>query len=158
MDEIAFAPFDAAEFAEWYDRSAATYVEERVAAGDSVDEARTNADQSMQRIFPGRVPNPHQHTGRLVVAGSAVGELWVGPFDDDPARWWVWDIKIDEEYRGRGLGRAAMLLAERLATAEGARTIGLNVFAHNRVARGLYTSLGYAESSVQMRKDLASPG
>lgn len=81
-----------------------------------------------------------------------VGELWVGPFDDDPQRWWVWDVAIDEPYRGRGLGRAAMVLAERLAGEHGATSIGLNVFARNEVARGLYRSLGYEEASVQMRK------
>ena len=46
------------------------------------------------------------------------------------------------------------MLAERLAAANGATTIGLNVFAHNVVARGLYRSLGYDETSVQMRKSL----
>ncbi|MCU1494550.1 MAG: sortase-like acyltransferase [Acidimicrobiaceae bacterium] len=47
-----------------------------------------------------------------------------------------------------------MLLAENLARANGATSIGLNVFAHNRVARDLYSSLGYRETSVQMRKEL----
>ena len=61
---------------------------------------------------------------------------------------------IDEEFRGRGLGRKAMVLAEELARAHGAVTIGLNVVAHNRVARDLYTSLGYEDTSVQMRKTL----
>ena len=47
-----------------------------------------------------------------------------------------------------------MLLAERLARAQGARTIGLNVFAGNTVARTLYGSLGYEETTVQMRQEL----
>jgi predicted GNAT family acetyltransferase len=42
----------------------------------------------------------------------------------------------------------------RLARANGARTIGLNVFGRNTVARNLYASLGYEESAVVMRKDL----
>jgi ribosomal protein S18 acetylase RimI-like enzyme len=61
---------------------------------------------------------------------------------------------IDEEFRGLGHGRQAMLLAEELARSEGASTIGLNVFGHNQVARSLYSSLGFRETSVQMRKDL----
>jgi ribosomal protein S18 acetylase RimI-like enzyme len=47
-----------------------------------------------------------------------------------------------------------MLLAEELARTQGATSIGLNVFAHNVVARELYSSLGYTETSVQMRKGL----
>ena len=61
---------------------------------------------------------------------------------------------IDEEFRGRGYGREAMLLAEQLARREGALTLGLNVFGHNQVARTLYSSLGYEETAVQMRKAL----
>jgi ribosomal protein S18 acetylase RimI-like enzyme len=47
-----------------------------------------------------------------------------------------------------------MLLAEDLARVNGATTIGLNVFGHNRIARDLYNSLGYEESAVVMRKSL----
>ena len=47
-----------------------------------------------------------------------------------------------------------MLVAEELARAGGAVTLGLNVFAHNVVARNLYASLGYREAAIQMRKDL----
>jgi RimJ/RimL family protein N-acetyltransferase len=47
-----------------------------------------------------------------------------------------------------------MELADRLAREHGARSIGLNVFAHNTVARTLYASLGYDEAAVVMRKDL----
>jgi ribosomal protein S18 acetylase RimI-like enzyme len=36
-----------------------------------------------------------------------------------------------------------MLLAEREAARAGRRTVALNVFGHNRVARGLYDGLGY---------------
>ena len=87
--------------------------------------------------------------------GRRVGDLWIGPLGDDPERWWVWDIVVVEELRGRGYGRNMMLLAEELAQSNGATSIGLNVFARNHVARSLYTSLGYEETSVQMRKGLS---
>jgi predicted GNAT family acetyltransferase len=47
-----------------------------------------------------------------------------------------------------------MQLAETIATDGGATSLGLNVFAHNAVARALYASMGYEESSIQMRKKL----
>jgi hypothetical protein len=47
-----------------------------------------------------------------------------------------------------------MKLAEQLALQNGASSIGLNVFAQNHVARNLYLSLGYEESSIAMRKAL----
>jgi hypothetical protein len=47
-----------------------------------------------------------------------------------------------------------VLLAERLARSQVARSIGLNVFARNAVARTLYGSLGHEETAVQMHEGL----
>lgn len=146
--------FDPAELASWMERSRSGYISERVAAGDTIAEARASAETSMERAFPAGSPGPGQMAGWVSCDGVRVGELWIGPFGIDPQRWWVWNVVIDETQRGRGLGRKAMLLAERLAAASGATSIGLNVFGHNTVARGLYQSLGYEETSVQMRKSL----
>jgi ribosomal protein S18 acetylase RimI-like enzyme len=91
-----------------------------------------------------------------VDAAPVVGSLWIGPYPDDRADdVWVWSVALDEEHRGRGLGRAAMLLAEEEARRRGAAEIGLNVFGFNDVALGLYRSLGYETTSVQMRKILS---
>jgi ribosomal protein S18 acetylase RimI-like enzyme len=155
MDEqVTFEVFDPPAFNEWLARSESQYIGERVAAGDTPDEATANADASIRSTFPDRLPAPGQLAGFLVWDGRRIGELWVGQSGPDPQRWWVWDIRVDEVFRGRGLGRESMLLAEELARANGAVSIGLNVFAHNTVARNLYTSLGYRETSVQMRKDI----
>ena len=67
----------------------------------------------------------------------------------------VYDVTIDAGQQGRGYGRAAMQLAEEEAKSRGIDRIELNVFGGNDVARGLYRSLGYVETSAQMRKDLA---
>ena len=156
VDEVTFEQFDQADLTDWLARSNAEYIEERVASGDTLEEAQANAHASMERTFPGGVSSPRQRAGRLVLAGEPVGELWVGQFGEDADRWWVWNVRINEQSRGRGLGRKAMLLAEDLARAGGAVTIGLNVFGHNVAARNLYSSLGYRETSIQMRKDLPS--
>ena len=47
-----------------------------------------------------------------------------------------------------------MLALEDEVRAHGLDRIELNVFGGNAVARGLYRSLGYAESAVYMVKDL----
>jgi ribosomal protein S18 acetylase RimI-like enzyme len=47
-----------------------------------------------------------------------------------------------------------MELAEQQASARGIGRVELNVFGGNEVARNLYRSLGYVETSVQMAKDL----
>jgi ribosomal protein S18 acetylase RimI-like enzyme len=159
VDELRFDPFDPPDLAEWLVRTNSEYIQERVSAGDTPEEASANAEASLGRAFPSGSPAPGQFAGRLVWGGQRIGELWVGPLGSDPERWWVWDVRVDEPFRGRGLGRQAMLLAEELARTNGAVSIGLNVFADNTVARTLYASLGYRESSVHMRKQVStSPG
>ncbi|KQQ19243.1 hypothetical protein ASF48_14960 [Rathayibacter sp. Leaf299] len=69
---------------------------------------------------------------------------------------WIWDVEVDGPFRGRGSGRAAMLLAEEHALARGYRALALNVFGFNTTARGLYESLGYETTAVQMRKELGT--
>jgi ribosomal protein S18 acetylase RimI-like enzyme len=67
---------------------------------------------------------------------------------------WIYDVHVQERYRGRGYGKEAMLLAETEGRRRGFDRIGLNVFGGNEVARSLYRSLGYTESAVIMRKHL----
>jgi len=151
---ITFEPFPSAQLAAWLKTMLVRYIDERVLAGESVDEAQQNANASKERLYPNGSPAPGHQIGRLRSQGQAVGALWIGPTANDPDQWWVWEIVIDEEFRGRGFGRQAMLLAEEIARTNGASTIGLNVFGHNKTARSLYLSLGFVESSVQMRKAL----
>jgi GNAT superfamily N-acetyltransferase len=64
----------------------------------------------------------------------------------------IYDIEIDEEHQGRGLGRATMLAAEDLVRIAGLREIALNVFGWNSRAEALYRSLGYVTAATQMSK------
>lgn len=151
---LEFEPLTGAALAAWLASTRKEYIAERMEAGDSEAEAVANADASYQQLFPGGQPAEGQLVGRVIASEGAVGHLWVGPAGRDPSRWWVWDVAIEPAFRGRGYGRAAMELGEQLARARGAATIGLNVFGHNHVARRLYTSLGYTDAAVVMRKDL----
>ncbi len=151
---ITVEPFAPSELDLWLQETLARYIDERISAGDSLAGAQANANASVERFFPNGSPASGQVIGRLVSSRQRIGHLWTGPAADDSERWWVWDVLIYEEFRGRGYGRQAMLLAEGLARTNGASTIGLNVFGHNNVARSLYSALGYQETSVQMRKAL----
>ena len=121
-----------------------------------LDEAAANAraDRTANDTFPDGSAAPGHWL--FVVEdgeGTRVGVLWLGdPFDGDPDTLWVYDIEIDPDHRGRGLGRDTMLLAEAEARRLGRSRIKLNVFAGNAVARALYLSLGFEEMSVQMSK------
>lgn len=125
-----------------------------------IEAAAARAKRSANDAFPDGVVAP----GHWLFAvedgeGTRVGVLWLGePFDGEPDALWVYDIEIEPDHRGRGLGRDTMLLAEAEARRLGRTRIKLNVFARNAVARALYLSLGFEEMSVEMSKAVDGDG
>jgi ribosomal protein S18 acetylase RimI-like enzyme len=71
---------------------------------------------------------------------------------------WVFDIEIDEAYRGKGYGRGLMEAAERELIGRGVTRLALNVFGYNTPAVKLYESLGFTVMSQQMAKPLRITG
>ena len=152
---LALSAMEASELGPWLDRLGAEYLEERVAAGDDRERAHRVIARDRADFFPADAPAAGQLVFWVLEDERAVGSLWIGAVPGSPPEhWWVWSIEIDEPFRGRGLGRAAMELAEQEARRGGARLLGLNVFGHNTVARSLYESLGYETTSLQMIKQL----
>jgi GNAT superfamily N-acetyltransferase len=148
------------EMAGWLAEQRREYIASRVASGEPAPIAEASSAASNARLFPDETPAEGHDVFVLVdtmntddAEAADVGFLWIGPYPDDRANaMWVWSVAVEERHRGRGLGRAAMLLAEDEARRRGATELGLNVFGFNDVAIGLYHSLGYETSSVQMRK------
>lgn len=125
------------------------------ASGLSRAEAEVRARRETAQLLPNGFDTPGQLIFRLVAEGQPVGWLWLSlqhPLGLSGVGF-IYDIVIDEAFRGRGYGREAMQLAELEAKRHGLHALALNVFAHNDVARGLYASLGYRETSVRMQKD-----
>jgi len=76
------------------------------------------------------------------------------PFSGAGDSWFVFDVEIAKEHRGRGYGRAAMEAAEEWTRERGGTRVALNVFGPNLTARSLYDSLGYEVLATAMFKDL----
>lgn len=141
------------EAAEYLEGLWPRYREELIRAGSSEAEADANIERNRQGLMPEGVVAPGQFMFRLTLEGEHIGNLWLcerGPAGD----WFIYDIEVFEGYRGRGLGREAMRLAEAYAREHGATTMGLSVFGFNTVARSLYESMGYAIVSMGMTKSL----
>lgn len=142
------------------EHSSAEYVRERIEAGDSPEYAAERAAQSNAEYFPDGQPAEGQLIFEVVDDDNGsgcevVGTIWLGPFSlEHPTAWWVFDVEILAEKRGRGYGRLAMQLAEVEARERGAEKLGLNVFGHNTVAQNLYRSLGYETTAMNMAKPL----
>ena len=113
------------------------------------------AEEKAKADYDRVLENPTQTLFVVESDGEPVGRLWVADrdFDGVPILF-VYELFVEEEHRGRGLGRQAMLLAEEEARRRGRAKVALNVFGGNAVARGLYRSLGYQETHVGMQKRL----
>ena len=130
----------------------------REQGGQTAEFARKKSEEDHAAILPGGLETPGHSLWIIEADGERVGLLWLAERDSGGRRViFIYDVEIDEAHRGKGYGRAAMALAEEQARAQGIGRIELNVFGGNEVARKLYLSLGYVETSVQMGKDLERP-
>jgi ribosomal protein S18 acetylase RimI-like enzyme len=145
------------EFERWLPRMRDDYAQGMAEEGGvPAEAARAKAAEEMERLFPDGMPSPAQSVFMVEADGNPVGELWVAERDDrlHSGALWIFHVRIDVQYRGRGYGRTAMLLAESEARQRGLDRVALNVFGGNAVARNLYRSLGYEEQAVIMGKKL----
>jgi ribosomal protein S18 acetylase RimI-like enzyme len=145
------------EFPAFLEASKRSYAEGIATQGDRTEEfARQKSEEDHAAILPNGLDTPGHAIFVVEAEGERVGLLWLAERELGGRQvYFVYDVEIDAAHRGKGYGRGAMLLAEEEARSRGLSRIELNVFGGNDVARGLYRSLGYVETSAQMAKDLA---
>jgi ribosomal protein S18 acetylase RimI-like enzyme len=158
---LELRPMSADRLASWTIRVLQDYEESRRALGRSHKAAAAETQHAAASMFPGGLPAPghlvHDVVQTDAGAEMVVGLLWVAPREPESNLWWVYDIEIDEMHRGQGHGRTVMELAEEVALAHGATTLGLNVAGRNAAARRLYEAVGYEVLTQEMRKTLIRP-
>lgn len=152
---VQLRPMRDDEFAAWLPRMRESYARDMSEYGGLSPEAATaKAAEDIKSLFPGEVPSPEQLVFVVEEDGESVGQLWLAKRDEIQHSLYVYELHVEEAYRGRGYGKAAMLLAEDEALRRGLDRLSLSVSGGNTVARRLYQSLGYAENAVWMTKTL----
>ena len=147
----------AQEYEDWSAAETKSYADEIAASGSmSRAAAEEKARGDTAETLPQGLDTPGQLIFRVEADGEPVGWLWLALQNPraEAGVGFIYDISVDEAFRGRGYGRAAMELAEDEGRRNGLHALALNVFGQNAIARTLYSSLGYRETSVQMRKEL----
>jgi ribosomal protein S18 acetylase RimI-like enzyme len=148
-------PMTEPEYDAWLPQAMDHYTADIVGAGVPEDAARAKTAVDFPRLLPDGLATDGQSLYVVEDGGAPVGMLWVAERNDDVGpNLFIYDVQIDVEHRGRGLGRAAMQLAEDEARRRGIPRVTLNVFGGNDVARNLYRSLDYGELAVYMMKRL----
>ena len=153
---VTLRPMRADEYSAWAEQGERGYVHQMVEFGGM---EREHAAAKAVRDFATVLPDGLQTKGHWLYVieadGQSVGSLWFAERDPDGRLTaFLYDVQIHEPARGHGYGRAAMLEFEREAARRGLHHLSLNVFGGNAPARGLYSSLGWAEMAVTMTKQL----
>ncbi|MEZ5096605.1 MAG: GNAT family N-acetyltransferase [Nocardioides sp.] len=143
-----------ADLAAYLEGEVVAYAEERHAAGSRWRRVRISREQHAE-LLPDGLASPGQHLFTAWSEGRRVGTLWIGT---ERTVAFVYDVAVDADRRGEGLGAALMRVAASWARDRGAPALGLNVFGHNRVARALYDKLGYQLVEEHVRAELEPRG
>jgi ribosomal protein S18 acetylase RimI-like enzyme len=152
---LTFVPMSEVEVESWLSTTWDEYLAEILASGTDLVSAKRNVQSNKDQLFPEGKPTEGQYFLNIVDDGAVVGSMWLkDPLSESSGVWFIYDIVIDERFRGKGFGRRAMKLTEDWVRERGGTRLTLNVFGHNVVARGLYDSLGYRTQAMQMFKDL----
>jgi ribosomal protein S18 acetylase RimI-like enzyme len=152
--DIRLRPLREDEFAQFLERARGEYVRSLVEeAGFTAEAAEQKATADHAAVFTDGAAQPHHRIAYLEDdEGRRVGYAFWAPRRGDRA--FLYELFIDEPFRGRGLGARALELIESEARADGLVGIDLNVWGGNAVARRLYRSAGYSERAVEMSKEL----
>jgi ribosomal protein S18 acetylase RimI-like enzyme len=156
---VKLKPMTQKEFKLFLERDIRAYAEENVKAcywseAEAIDKSR----KEHVNLLPDGLASKDHHLFTIQDAeGRAVGVIWMKASLDSPRRsGFIFNLEIDEQYRGQGYATQAMLELEKVARAQGLEQLGLHVFAHNQIARGLYEKLGFMVSGLNMVKPLSA--
>ncbi len=149
-------PMTQAEYDVFLERSIPDYAADKVRAGYWAEsEALEKSRQEFLELLPQGIQTTNHYLYTLYDGDQAVGLIWLRANVDRPTKnGFIFELYVDENQRGKGYGKQAMLLIEEKARELGLKSIGLHVFGSNKVARNLYESVGYETTSVNMSKAL----
>jgi RimJ/RimL family protein N-acetyltransferase len=132
------------------------YAADNVRAGYwDESEALEKSRQQTASLLPQGLQTKDHYIYNLVDGDQTVGMIWLKASPNNPIKsGFIFDVMIDEKFRGKGYGKQIMALIEEKARELDLKSIGLHVFAYNKVAKNLYESMGYEVSSLNMIKKL----
>lgn len=144
------------EFDQWAPRSRESYAQDKMRAnGYTKKEALEIAEKDFLSSLPEGLKSKDNYLFTMKVEEANVGTIWFAVKGDvDNRKAFIYDIIVEESFRGQGLGRKAMVLVEDEVKKIGLKEIGLHVFGFNDAAIHLYKSLGYQTTDLVMAKTL----
>jgi len=153
-------PMRPATYARYLAAAIASYAEDNVAAGRwSKAGASEGSETEFAELLTLGLATPDNYLYEIQdrEGGPLVGFVWLA-IERTPVgvTGFIYDLEIRPEYRRQGHASRALSAVEVTATAQGATSLGLHVFAFNEAAQALYRRLGFQVASLSLRKALGS--
>ena len=149
-------PMTQSEYDAFLERTIPEYAEDKVRAGHWAEaEALEKSRKEYLDLLPQGLQTANHYLYTLYDDDQAVGLIWLcANVDRLTQDGFIFELYVDEKYRGKGYGKQAMLLIEEKARDLNLKAIALHVFGSNKTARNLYEAIGYEITSLNMKKDL----
>ena len=142
-DGLKGRPMTDAEYADWRAAAVRGYAADIAASGSMPsEEAAVAAAEQTDQLLPDGLSTANHTFLCLCADGEAVATNWIG-HHYGPGVSWVYGVEVHDGHRGKGYGRAAMIIGEQAALDAGDTHLALNVFGQNHVAISLYNAMGY---------------
>jgi ribosomal protein S18 acetylase RimI-like enzyme len=150
---IKLVLMNADEFQKYLSSAIQSYAEEKVLSGNwDQEESISKAEEEYNRLLPKGEKTEYNFLYTILSDDKAIGMIWLAQLSEEKG--YIYDVYIEEKYQGFGYGKEAMKQIENVGQKLGIKKIGLHVFGHNKVARGLYEKLGYQTTNVLMEKEI----
>ncbi|HET7143864.1 MAG TPA: GNAT family N-acetyltransferase [Anaerolineales bacterium] len=148
-------PMTQAKYDAFLERSIPEYAADHVRAGNWVEsESVEKSRKEFEALLPQGLNSEDNHLYTLFDGDVAIGMTWMKIRSHPSKSGFIYDVFIEERFRGKGYGKSLMLLLEEKAREMGLKSLELHVFGSNHVARNLYEAIGYEITNVLMRKTL----
>lgn len=118
-----------------------------------VAETRAQASTEFPALLPQGLATPGHRLFDVRIDDAVAGMAWL-KIDEKPGgtEVYIYDLRLDESWRGQGHGRALLAMLEAKARELGGVRLSLSVFGDNTVARALYESAGFETGRIAMFK------
>jgi ribosomal protein S18 acetylase RimI-like enzyme len=150
---VKLAPLPQGDFERFLERGVREYAEDHVRNGNwPAEGALERSRKEFEHYLPDGIHTQDQYLWSLLdEEGKKIGILWV-QIKDQKA--FIFDFVIDEEFRGRGLGKQALLAMDEKLKSMNVESVALHVFGDNITAQELYKKMGFQIVGLNMKKDL----
>lgn len=153
---VQLIPMEQKDFDPYLERDIREYAEEHVRNGNwKKEEALEQSRKEHQQLLPDGLQSKNQYLFSIMddEMNKKLGVLWVN-IENNQA--FIYDFRIDEEYRGKGYGKQALAAMDEKLTAMNVKSVGLHVLGDNIGAQELYKKMGFEITGIHMKKHYQS--